>query len=61
MDPYTATMRFIDHTGGSNTPDWFARAKDAVGESDVCQRTQGSQYDGKKIEPEDRQAVSLRK
>lgn len=50
MDPYISTMRFIDHTE-TNTPDWFARAKDAVGESDVCQRTQGSQFDGKTINP----------
>lgn len=45
MDPYTATVRFLQHMV-ANTPDWFDR-----NEPDVCQRTQGSQFDGKTVDP----------
>lgn len=45
MNPYTATQRFLATMVG-NTPGWFV-----ADESTVCQNTQGSQYDGVKINP----------
>lgn len=50
MDPYTSTIRFWEHTL-MNTPDWFTRAATDDGEAEVCQRTQGSQFDGRTINP----------
>lgn len=50
MSPYTSTIRYWAHTL-ANTPDWYVRAQTDDGEADVAQRTQGSQFDGKTIDP----------
>lgn len=45
MNPYVATGRFLATMVG-NTPGWFV-----TDESTVCQNTQGSQFNGVKINP----------
>ena len=45
MDPFTATTRFLQGML-RNAPGWFGMA-----EASVCQETQQSQFDGKRINP----------